>query len=99
MGTTGKWICLDCKHEFKGKEGGGFYFSLFRCVECDRTKSVWSVTSDVEITFPGQWVTKDPKGAGSCKWCGGELKDDIIPMCRKCRSRNTEQIEIEIFYD
>ena len=94
MGTTGKWICLDCKHEFKANAGGGFHFSLFRCVQCDRTKSV-----DVEITFPGQWVTKDPKGAGSCKWCGGGLRDDIIPMCRKCRSRNTEQIEIEIFYD
>jgi hypothetical protein len=94
MGTTGKWSCLDCGHEFKASAGGGFYFSLYRCVKCDRTKSI-----EVELLRPTEWIIKGPKGVGQCRWCGGELRNDINPMCRKCKNRNTKEIEIEVFYD
>ena len=94
MGTNGKWRCRDCGNEFKASVGGGFHFILYRCVQCDRTKSV-----DVKRSSSGEWIPTDKSGVGVCQRCGGQLRDDINPMCRKCKSRNTEQLEIEVYYD
>ncbi|MDD5590515.1 MAG: hypothetical protein PHY18_01130 [Dehalococcoidales bacterium] len=90
----GKWKCLDCGYEFSASEGGGWLFSLYRCVKCDRTKQV-----TIRNEMGGPLMPVDYKEISTCKWCGGELRDDIGPMCRKCKNRNTEQIEITVFYD
>ena len=94
MGTTGKWVCLDCGNEFTARCGGGFCFSLYRCVKCDRTKEI--TTKQYQ---GGKSTLPNPKEIGKCGWCGGELRTDIGPMCWKCKSRNTKETEITMFYD
>ena len=94
MGTTGRWRCLDCGNDFNAREGGGFYFSLYRCVNCDRTKEVTTAKCE-----NGEFIPIEHEDPGKCSRCGGELSDDIGPMCRKCKSRNVELIEITMFYD
>jgi len=36
---------------------------------------------------------------GKCRKCGGDLRDDLGPMCFKCKSRDIEEKEIICLYD
>jgi len=90
MGQTAMYKCRNCGNEFKASDGGGFCFIKFRCVNCDRTK-------DVDI--PEGNVRIQEQDIGKCKYCEGELRGDIGPMCWKCKSRDVEQGDVEIYYD
>ena len=36
---------------------------------------------------------------GICEKCGGEMKHNLLPMCSKCRSRDTEQKKVLLYID
>jgi hypothetical protein len=42
MGHSGIYKCKDCGNEFEAREGGGFVFIEYRCVNCDKIKNVHS---------------------------------------------------------
>jgi DNA-directed RNA polymerase subunit RPC12/RpoP len=94
MGTEAIYKCLKCGKEFESSLGGGFYFELFRCVKCDKTKRIMTFDKKtherLEIT---------PKRIGKCSKCKGELKQDLNPMCPVCKSREVEGKEITLYYD
>ena len=95
MGHSGTYKCKDCRNEFDSHEGGGFVFIEYRCVECDTIKNV----NSNRTVSPKEYKAPTKKEIGICKKCGGELKDNIRPMCPKCRSRNVEVESIFIYYD
>ena len=61
-------------------------FEQYRCVKCDNTKDI----------DKGKITESDP---GACGKCGGELRDDLLPMCPECKSRDITEKEILTFYD
>jgi len=84
MGVTAIYKCKKCGNKFKADDGAGMCFVLFRCVNCDTTKS----------------VDRPIKGdVGKCLKCAGELREDLGPMCQKCKSRDVEEKEIICLYD
>jgi hypothetical protein len=86
MGSEGIYKCRKCGNEFTARCGGGFHFKEYRCVECDGVKPL-----------PREPLTE--KALGICDLCGGQLKDDIGPMCPACRSRDVEEKQCLILYD
>ena len=40
MGHSFKATCNDCQLQFKGSEGGGFFFHLLRCDRCGQYRSI-----------------------------------------------------------
>ena len=40
MGYSYNASCNECGHDFMVSEGGGFFFELFRCEVCGKTKSI-----------------------------------------------------------
>ncbi|RKX33271.1 MAG: hypothetical protein DRP22_00675 [Verrucomicrobia bacterium] len=92
MGVKGIFQCRRCGHRFRARAGGGFNFRLFRCEDCDRTVVVGN---PIWPDMPG---TGDPVPE-KCEYCGGRMRDDIPPMCRKCRSRDVELVVTEMLYD
>ncbi|MBI2267140.1 MAG: hypothetical protein HYU64_18600 [Armatimonadetes bacterium] len=89
MGQVARYRCKSCGSEFQAQEGGGFTFELYRCEKCDLVKSV-PVEGDERT--PAQ----EP---GTCGSCGGRLSRDLAPMCQKCRTRETECLNVVSFYD
>jgi len=85
MGREAIYKCKKCGNEFKANEGCGWHFCLYRCVNCDNTKEVL--------------LGMDEKKIGVCKKCGGELKDDLKPMCPNCKSRKVVEKEILTLWD
>ena len=69
MGQEAIYKCKKCGNEFKANEGCGLLFCLYRCVDCDATKA-------------GP-IYKSKNNIGKCEECGGELKDNLMPMCKK----------------
>ncbi|MFC1906895.1 hypothetical protein ACFLW8_02265 [Chloroflexota bacterium] len=96
MGTKSVYRCLDCGNEFTAREGGGFNFIEYRCVDCDTIKAV---RCNSRIVPPGEWTPLGSEEISVCPKCGGELRRDIGPMCQKCKSRNVECIEDILNYD
>lgn len=94
MGQEGYFVCKKCGHRFKSRMGGSTICVEYRCVQCDRIKGISCGQS-------GTPDFKEPakEEIGNCPSCGGELRDDLNPMCRKCGSRDVEMDEITIFYD
>jgi len=74
--------------------GGGSFFSGIPC-KCNHKEM-----RDLEPkTFEEEArdIIEDP--AGDCPKCGGELRNDLKPMCPECKSRNTENISVDMLYD
>jgi len=94
MGQEAIYKCNNCGNEFKSHEGGGFLFKEYRCVNCDTIKRIETRS---ELDEPLHIPTKDELGA--CKRCGGELRDDIKPMCHKCKSRDVKEKNVLVLYD
>lgn len=86
MGYHGIYTCQDCKNEFEAREGGGIRFIEYRCVNCDVIKKIFS-NQHVPIA---KYVKPTAAQVGVCDKCGGELRDDIHPMCPACKSRNVK---------
>ncbi len=95
MGQEAIYKCRNCDNEFKSREGGGFLFTEYRCVECDYIECV-EVNNAVPLE---KYKAPTKEQVGVCKKCGGELREDLKPMCPACRSRDVEEKEVEIFYD
>jgi ABC-type ATPase with predicted acetyltransferase domain len=98
MGKLAVFNCLDCNTEFSATEGGGFITVLYRCINCDATEIVGieKVTrSDSQNSQGNPYVVS----YSHCKKCGGEMRNDLAPMCTNCKSRNNEIKNIIMFYD
>jgi len=98
VGSIERYRCLDCENEFTARAGGGFCFIEYRCIDCDTIKVVECRNRSVPV---GEWIPPEPEEIGSCLECGGELRDDIRPMCQRCKNRNVGCIEDETirYYD
>lgn len=96
MGCEAIYKCKNCDNEFKSIEGGGFTFINYRCIDCDTIKHVDTMDQCVP---PDGFIPPAREEIGVCKKCNGELKDDIRPMCPKCKSRDVEIKQILTFYD
>ena len=96
MGQTAIYKCNKCKNEFQAHEGGGFCFIEFRCVNCDVVKLV---KCNDRHAPPEKWMPPTKEEIGTCEQCGGELKNNLKPMCPKCKSRDVEEKEVLIYYD
>lgn len=94
MGQEGYFKCRNCGSMFKSRMGGGIICVEYRCVKCDRIK-------EIECGERGTPSYHEPtkEEIGACAHCGGEMRDDLGPMCRKCGSRDVEIDEITMFYD
>lgn len=91
MGNRSVYKCLSCKNEFEARGGGGFFFLEYRCVDCDATKAIHLKSKhERKVTA---------KEIGRCEKCGGQLRDDIKPMCPKCKSREVEVSRTIMYYD
>jgi hypothetical protein len=88
MGQSGIFKCLVCGHEFHGSDGGGFHFNLYRCVDCDTTKSIF-------LNMRGKQV----ENIGKCPCCGGKLRQNLTPMCPNCHERKTMLKDLQDNYD
>ena len=95
MGIEAIYKCRKCGKEFKSRGGGGFHFFEYRCVNCDTIKIV---KSDRTVP-PGEYKPPSKEKIGVCKKCGGELRDDLAPMCPACKSREVEVKEVLLEYD
>lgn len=96
MGVEGIFKCNACAHEFHTRQGGGFHFLMYRCVECDRIKQVETMDQSCP---PEEFIPPTKEEIGICESCGGNLRDDLNPMCPKCKSRDVEEERIDIIYD
>ena len=85
MGYEAIFKCRECGKTFTACMGGGEFFEEYRCVKCDEI-------TQVEKTSPAQPI-------GTCYLCGGELRKDIQPMCKKCKSRHVEEVIVVAHYD
>ena len=92
MGREAIYKCQKCGNEFKSREGGGFNFFVYRCINCDNIKSV-------NIDRRRRVPTPTKEEIGVCKKCGGELRKDLKPMCPVCKSREAEVKQILANYD
>jgi len=89
MGFTAIFTCLECKNEFTARSGGGRFSDLYRCVACDAIVSVPRYRIHGDGMFePVERADISPNKR--CEKCNGELRDDLGPMCPKCKSRNIE---------
>lgn len=101
MGREGIYRCQNCGNEFRAREGGGFSFSEYRCIDCDNIKEL----SDIQIVRhedkPPEMIRtpREEQDVGVCEKCGGELREDIEPMCPVCKSREVEIIDVFRHYD
>jgi len=96
MGSIQVYRCADCGNKIRAHAGGGFCFIEYRCVDCDTIKVVKCNNQSVPEE---EWIQPEPEGIGACLICGGELSDDIGPMCQRCKSRNIKEIEDLRDYD
>lgn len=90
MGEMGIYTCNKCGNKFESQQGGGFIFDEYRCVDCDDIKRVMLVSKNDR---------RPVEPLGICDSCGGELKEDLQPMCQKCKSRDVKIEEITAHYD
>jgi len=95
MGKSGEYQCLNCGNIFEASEGGGFRFEQYRCVNCDKIKEI-----ELKTDEENENRNNLPKSiVGVCKKCGGELRNDLKPMCPKCKSRDVVMISTSVLYD
>ncbi len=97
MGSRSTYRCLNCRNTFIARRGGGFCFIEYRCVNCDTIKSVKCMNRGVSLDE--YWEPPNPEQIGVCPKCGGELRDDIGPMCPECKSRDIECLGTHLNYD
>lgn len=95
MGHEAIYKCGKCGNEFKSQEGGGFLFVEYRCIECDSIKAVQANRT----VSPEHYREPTIKEIGVCEKCGGELKEDLRPMCPKCKSRDVNETRVLMYYD
>jgi len=95
MGQKAIYKCDKCGNEFESQEGGGFFFIEYRCVNCDTIKAVESNRT----VSPEEHKPPTEQEIGVCEKCGGELRENLKPMCPKCKSRNVEPKRPLLFYD
>lgn len=95
MGQKAIYKCNKCGNKFHSQEGGGFTFIEYRCISCDTIKAVKSNRG----VSSGDHKPPTKKEIGTCSKCGGELQDNIRPMCPKCKSRDVRVKEILLMYD
>ncbi len=90
MGKKAVYQCKRCNNTFESREGGGKLFDEYRCVNCDTIEAIAlkSINERIHITE-----------ISNCKRCNGKLKNDIRPMCTKCKLRDVEVIKVVMFYD
>ena len=94
MGHEAIYKCNKCGKTFTACEGGGQYFDEYRCVQCDGIKQVMlHDLKNEELTSPSN------EEVGVCLFCNGEVRNDIKPMCRKCKSRDVTVEKILMKYD
>ena len=90
MGQAGTYKCKKCGNKFESQEGGGFLFDEYRCINCDKIKRINVISKNDR---------KPATPIGKCDACNGELKNDLRPMCPKCKSREITNEEIKMSYD
>ena len=90
MGNFAIYKCNKCGHEFESREGGGFIFDEYRCEKCDEIKRI-------KLKGKNERVPIEP--IGKCGKCGGVLKEDLRPMCPKCKARSPKELKLLTFYD
>lgn len=96
MGQKAIYKCNNCGNKFESHEGGGFEFMEYRCVKCDTIVSIDRYTG-LRIEYKNNNTSLEKIGV--CKKCGGELKDNLKPMCPKCKSRDNSEEHTFILYD
>jgi ABC-type ATPase with predicted acetyltransferase domain len=95
MGHEAIYKCNKCSNELRSQEGGGFFFIEYRCIDCDTLKAVNAhrLVSVKDYREPAK------EEIGVCEECGGELRDDLRPMCPKCKSRDVNETKVSVHYD
>ena len=88
MAHEALYICNVCANEFYTNQGSGLLFDEYRCTECDTVKRVKTMHKYLPANLYKSPTLDD---IGLCSACGGVLRNDIMPMCPKCASRNTQQ--------
>jgi hypothetical protein len=63
-----------------------------------KCKDTYRLINDVDFfeDYPKKYL-EDP--IGDCKECGGELRNDLKPMCPACKSRDVKIIYTGTYYD
>jgi len=95
MGHEAIYKCNKCGNEFKSQEGGGFFFAEYRCIKCDSIKAVCTH----RLVPPEHYKEPTIEEIGVCEECGGALRDDVKPMCPKCRHRYVSETKVLTYYD
>ena len=88
MGKVAIYHCNKCNNEFESSDGDNFHFLQHLCVNCDTLENVSFKIGALE-----------KKVGGACEKCGGELKEGLVLMCPKCKSRDLKEMKIIMFYD
>jgi hypothetical protein len=86
MGLEGTVRCNSCGAKFHGMIGGGKLAALARCLDCDSVAMISraEVADDFRIR---------------CKHCKGPMRNDLLPKCPECDSRDTEMFRVSVFWD
>lgn len=74
--------CENCGKKFFRPSGSGFYYSIFKCVDCGKPKRIdhqGKRSYEINLT---------EKQIGKCTDCGGGLSDTAKDRCPKCKSEN-----------
>jgi len=90
IGQSGIYKCNKCGNKFESQEGGGFIFDEYRCVNCDEIKQVRLISKNDR---------RPAEPVGKCDACGGEVREDLQPMCQKCKSREVKIEKVTMYYD
>ena len=77
---------------------GGVAIALFgNDNECKCDNKDWQKGLILTFEDEARDIVEDP--TGDCPKCGGELRSGLNPMCPECKSRNTENISVDMLYD
>ena len=72
--------CDKCGQEFTASGGDGFYFSIFKCEDCGKTKRI----DHSGVRAYQAALTKEQ--LGKCLECGGIVSKKAKDRCPKCKS-------------
>ncbi len=96
MGHEAIYECNQCKKTFTAFEGGGNTYEEYRCVACDEITQVMTM----DRTVPKEeYVAPTAEEIGTCFICEGELRLDLLPMCKPCKSRDVKLKMVVNSYD
>jgi len=95
MAYKALYTCNVCAYEFFTNQGRGLLFDEYRCTKCDTVRRIKTMHKYLPANLYKPPTLDD---IGLCLACGGVLRNDIMPMCPNCTSRNTKQKYVLISY-